>query len=602
MPGARNQFRPRQGRGTVRGGRGWLQHVAVAVVVAILPAAQLTPGAKAEPIFTEMSAQLGVRFHHFIGATGEYYFPEINGAGLALLDYDGDGDLDLYINQGAMLETDTLPSESIFPPPEGQSLCDQLFRNDLFVDSDGTPRPRFVPVTESSGIRACGFGTGVATGDYNNDGAIDLYISQFGPNMFWRNNGDGTFTNVTQETGTDDPRWTVPAIFMDYDRDGWLDLYVGNYADFRLTNHKDCFAQAGYRDYCGPRSYRPEPDRLFRNRRDGTFEDVTLKAGLQREYGYALGAISGDFNGDGWIDLYVANDGVANQLWVNGRDGTFFNDALLAGCAVNAQGQPEASMGVDAGYFDGDGDLDIFIAHLVNETNTLYVNDGSGIFEDRSSSSGLGAGSWKYTGFGTSFFDYDNDGWLDLLIVNGGVTVVEELVQQRDPFPFHQPNQLFRNLGDGRFEEATDQAGPAFVQSEVSRGAAFGDIDNDGDTDVAVHNDSGPLQIFINNSGRDRSWINLRLLDPEGRRDMLGSVARVLRTESPDLSRQVRVAGSYASSNDPRVLIGLGEDEKIDEVLIHWSDGTRHRRLRPPARQFIVLRGGKPGRAAPEGP
>ncbi len=562
-----------------------------------------TASAAAAAIFTDQARELGVDFQHFSGATGEYHFPEINGAGAALVDYDNDGDLDLFVVQGALVDPAASLDQALFPPAGGQPICDRLYRNDLASGPSGKRQPRFVEVTAASGIEGCGYGTGVTVGDYDADGWDDLYVSHFGSNRLWRNRGDGTFEDTTRAARADDERWSTAAAFFDYDRDGLLDLYIGNYADFRIANRRKCFAQAGYPDYCGPKSYKPEPDRLLRNRGDGTFEETTLKAWTSEEYGYALGAIPADFDGDGWLDLYVANDQLPNQLWLNQRDGTFRNDALLGGCAVNSQGQPEASMGVDAGDFDGDGDLDLFMTHVVNETNTLFVNDGSGLFEDRSVASGLGAPSWRATGFGTAFLDYDNDGWLDVLAVNGGVTIQEELVRRGDPFPFGQRDLLFRNLGGGRFANVSGKGGRAFEVEYVGRGAAFGDIDNDGDADVVIHNNSGPLEILINEVGSRGAWTGLRLLGRDGGRDQLGALAGVIPTggTGPQIWRPARTAGSYASSNDPRVLVGhgqYGEDDRDGDsdsdgdarYEVRWLDGRVSSWTTLPDRRYVILR------------
>src|SRR5262249_51407555 len=286
----------------------------------------------------------------------------------------------------------------------------RLFRNDLQVHADGTRTLKFTDVTEQSRIDAHGYGMGVAAGDFNNDGWIDLYITNFGRNQLWRNNGDGTFTDVSKESGTDYAGWSVSASFVDFDRDGWLDLYVGNYLRYSLDANTPCVSPSGARDYCTPRTYQPLPDRLYRNRGNGTFEDVTTRSRIGTEFGPALGVATADFNDDGWIDIYVANDGRENQLWINQHDGTFKNAALLAGVALPVDGKAEASMGVDAGDFDNDGDEDLFMTELTGEGSNLYVNDGSATFDDRSISSRLGPATVSSTGFGTAGFDFDNDG------------------------------------------------------------------------------------------------------------------------------------------------------------------------------------------------
>ena len=440
------------------------------------------------------------------------------------------------------------------------------------IRPDGTRVLRFTDVTEAAGIRAAGYGMGVTTGDFDNDGWPDLYVTNFGSNQLWRNNADGRFSDVTAQAGVDDPRWSVSAAFLDFDRDGWLDLYVGNYVNFSFSNHIVCRSNSSAQDYCSPLAYNGLPDRLFRNRGDGRFEDVSARARIIRDFGGALGVVVGDYNGDGWLDIYVANDGVANQLWINRGDGTFANEALLAGVAVNMEGTAEASMGVDAADYDGDGDEDLFMTHLLGETNTLYVNNGQAWFEDRSLATGLAAPSKAYTSFGTGWFDYDNDGWLDLFVANGEVKTIPALAQAGDRYPLHQTNQLFRNLGNGRFQEVTAQAGAAFALSEVSRGAAFGDVDNDGDTDILLLNNNGPVRLLLNQVGAQHHWLGLRVLDRPGR-DALGAWVEVAREAGGRLWRRVRTNGSYASANDPRLLVGLGTDTRVEAVRVHWLDG-----------------------------
>jgi hypothetical protein len=553
------------------------------------PGGTSDPQAQTPELFTDVAQHVGLDFVHFNGMSGEKYMVEMMGPGGAFLDYDGDGDQDVLVLQGRMLgEGKTI--EDALIPPRGP-LGARLFRNDLRVAADGSTSLRFVDVTAASGLVADGYGMGVATGDIDNDADVDLYVTNFGGNRMFRNNGDGTFEDVTQDAGTEERRWSVPAAFFDYDRDGWLDLYVGNYVAHRLASNKRCYSEAGYLDYCGPKAYDPEPDRLFHNRGDGTFEDVTRRSGLGSVRGPALGAIPLDANGDSWIDLYVANDGAANYLWTNRGDGSFVDDALLAGCAVNRDGAPEASMGVDAGDFDNDGDEDLFMTHLSKETNTLYVNDGRGTFEDATVRTGLGAPRMRYTGFGTAWIDYDNDGWLDLLVVNGAVTLIEEQLAAGDPYPLHQSNQLFRNTGGGTFEDVSARAGEAFELSEVGRGAAFGDVDNDGDTDVLVINNAGPVRLLINRVGQDRRWVGLRLVTRDGR-DALGAWVGVFTTQGTRHFRRVRTSGSYASANDPRVLVGLDDAASVERVEVRWPDGGAESFTDVPLGVYTTLREG----------
>jgi len=521
--------------------------------------------------FTDAAAESGLDFVHFSGALGEFYFPEIMAAGVGFLDYDHDGDLDIYLVQGQMLGAENTITQALFPRRGSFRPGGRLYRNDLQVHGDGTRRLQFTDVTDQTGIDARKYGMGVAVGDFNNDGCVDLYLTNFGPNQLFRNNCDGTFTDVSSDSATDDAGWGVSASFVDYDRDGWLDLYVGNYLDYETETDQKCFSTTGARDYCAPEVYGAQPDRLYRNEKNGHFVDVTTTALVERAFGPALGVVAADFDGDGWIDIYVANDGQENQLWMNQRDGTLRNAGLLSGTAVNRDGKAEASMGVDAGDFDNDGDEDLFMTHLTGETNTLYVNGGTGLFEDQSARSGLGPPSLSYTGFGTAWVDFDNDGWLDILTVNGRVRAMEALAN--DPFPYDERNQLFRNLSNGHFEEVTSQAGPMFEVSAVGRGAAFGDVDNDGDTDVLVGNNGGHVSLLINHVGSRNHWLGLRLVGKDARRDMLGARVEVVRKDAATLWRQARADGSYASANDARVLVGLGEAAEVFLVRIYWPSG-----------------------------
>ena len=535
--------------------------------------------------FVDRAREAGLEFVHVNGMSGNLYVPEVLAPGVALVDFDNDGDLDVYLVQGAGLS-----AQGSGPVAEGSQYSDRLFRNDLAIGPDGTRMLRFTDVTSRSGIVTPGYGMGVAAGDFNNDGWVDLYLTKFdAPNQLLRNNGDGTFSDVSKASGTDHRSWSVSASFADVNRDGWLDLYVGNYIRYSLENNTQCFGASGAIDYCMPEAHQPLQDRLFMNRGDGTFVDASVKAGITREYGPALGVSTADFDGDGWIDIYVANDGKENQLWINKRDGTFENTGLLAGVALPLTGKAEASMGVDAGDFDDDGDEDLFVTELTSEGSNLFVNDGSGVFDDRSSPSGLGAASVPFTGFGTAWFDFDNDGRLDLLSVNGTVQIIEALRQAKDPLPLHQRKLLFQNLGGGRFEEVSGRAGPAFALSEVGRGAAFGDVDNDGDTDVLIGNNNGPTRLLINQAADGRHWIGLRLIGATGR-DMLGARIEVTQKGQPKRWRRARTDGSYASANDPRVLVGLGESAEAVDVRVTWPNGKVDTWSQLPVDRYSTLR------------
>ncbi|MDA8018655.1 MAG: CRTAC1 family protein [Thermoanaerobaculia bacterium] len=534
-----------------------------------------------DAVLIDAAVASGLSFTHHNGMSGEYYFSEMAGPGAALLDFDNDGDLDVYLVQGRAL----VPTA----PVDEQPFRDRLFRNDLEpASTPGASMARFSDVTEISGLDSRGYGMGVTVGDVDNDGWVDIYVTNFGANMMWRNqggqevSGDVVFSDVTEVTGTGDARWSSSAAFLDFDRDGWLDLYVVNYTDFRIANHKPCPNPQGAPEYCGPLAYRPQADRLFRNLGDSDdgirFEDVSFAGGMVEAPAPGLGVVTVDVDRDGWIDIYVANDQAHNQLWMNQGDGTFRDEALLRGCAVDAQGRAQASMGIDAADVDGDGDVDLFLTHLLSETNTLYVNDGNGLFSDQTVAAGLGVPSLAFTGFGTAFFDLDNDGWLDLLTVNGEVRTLREQRAAGEALPLRQPNLLFRNRGAALgFDDWSDRA-PVLAQALVSRGAAFGDVDNDGDTDVLVQNNNGPAQLLVNQVGSRDIWLGVRLIGDSGR-DMLGASVSLSTPDGSIFVRRVRTDGSYLSANDPRLLFGLGRSGSQGTYVadVQWPNGRQER-------------------------
>jgi hypothetical protein len=541
---------------------------------------QEAPG---QEMFVDATEASGVHFQHLNGRTGEFYYPEIIGSGVALLDFNNDGKLDILALQGGPLA----------PAARGaatdKTCTARLYRNDLAVAADGTRSLKFTDVTEASGLCSHGYSMGVAVGDYNNDGCVDVFITHFGaPNQLFRNNCDGTFTDVTKQAGVaGNGRWGVSASFFDYQRNGLLDLYVANYVDYQIENNQKCYASTSARDYCAPSAYKPVPGILYRNRGDGSFEDVSVKSGIAGAFGAGLGVMAIDLNHDGWPDIYVANDGNPNQLWINQKDGSFRNEADIRGSAVNADGAPEAGMGIDMGDIDGSGNEAIFLTHLTREKSTMFVNQGKGYFEDRSVEVGVAAPSIPFTGFGTAFFDYDNDGWLDIVAANGAVHLIWELVTPQDPYALQQKKQLFHNLGNGHFEETTAAAGKAFQTLDVGRGLAAGDLDNDGATDFVVNNNNGPLRIILNKVGSAKPWVGLRLV--AGKRDAYGARVEVQRKGLPTLWRRVRTDGSYLSANDARIVVGLGERPQIDALTVHWPDGRSERFAPPALRQYTTL-------------
>ncbi len=547
-------------------------------------------GAAAGAWFVERAHETGLDFVHFNGASGGFYYPEILGPGVALFDYDNDGDLDVYVVQGHMLGRDPDLSRALIAPRDPTRLTGRLFRNDLRHEG-GAPILRFTDVTEESGIVASQFGLGVATADVNNDGWVDLLLLNFGTPRLLLNQGDGSFRDVSAESGLPrDPAVIVSAAFFDYDRDGWLDLYLAYNVHYTLENERACPNAAGVRDYCPPQIYGGVPDRLLRNTGGGRFVGVSRSALVGGTYGPALGVIAGDFNGDGWLDLFVANDGEPDMLWINHQDGTFRETGLLSGVALTGEGRAEASMGVGAADVDADGDEDLVVTELTSQGTNLYVNDGDGRFRDVSAPSGVGPMSLQYTGWGTAFIDVDNDGRLDLFAVNGTILAAENAGDE--PFPYGQRKLLFRNSGGGRFEDVTGQAGPALAERHSGRGAAFGDVDNDGDIDIVVGNDTGPIQVLVNEIGSERPWIGLRVVSRHGR-DALGARVVVMREDGSTLVRRVRTDGSYASAQDPRLVIGLGEAAASPDVEVHWVGGEVERWTSVPIGRWATLTEGE---------
>lgn len=516
--------------------------------------------------FRESAVRVGLTFAHVNGASGAYHLPEIMGSGCALFDYDLDGDLDALLLQGRPLDGGDASRRTEGGP--------RLFRNDLPSATADASSLHFTDVTDRAGLARGDYGMGIAVGDYDNDGDPDLYITNYGPNRLYRNDGKGTFLDVTGSAGAglDDPRWSTSASFADYDGDGDLDLFVANYVDFTVAGAKACYDPTGVRDYCGPLQFRPVPDRLFRNNGNGTFTDATESSGVMRADGPGLGVAAADFNGDGRIDFYVANDGMANQLWINRGNGTFTDEALLAGIALNADGGPEGSMGLAIGDPDNDGDEDIFVTNITRETHAFYRNVGAGRFEDARIATGLGPATARFTGFGTDWFDYDNDGWLDLFIANGAVTIIEALRGER--FPFRQRNQLMRNLANGRFADITQHAGRAFEPLGVGRGAAFGDIDNDGDVDVLTTNNGGPVRLLLNETASRFRSLQVRVLGITDNRQGLGARVGLRWPDGRTVWRRVHTDGSYLSASDPRVHFGLGKTIGPSAVMVEWPSGA----------------------------
>ena len=510
--------------------------------------------------FVNVTKENGIAFTHKNGMKGHNWIAETVGSGVGLFDLNGDGWLDIWLVQSGIFDR----SVDMVTP----TISDRIFLSTLV---DG--KRKYVDVTLESGVSAPEYGMGIAAGDIDNDGDIDIFLANYGQNQLYENKGNGQFKEVLLPAISEPREWSVSASFVDVDQDGLLDLYVANYLEFSLTNHKDCRDIAGRSTYCTPETYRYVPDRLYRNEYTKTngvnFEEVT-DSGIRLKSGPALGVVSEDFNQDGRVDIYLANDGAPNFLWLNETDEKkriHFRDAgTELFVALNGNGAPEAGMGIAAEDFDHDCDVDIFVTHLTTETNTLYRNEGKW-FYDATNESGLAASSAPFTGFGVGWIDFDNDGDLDIFSGNGAVFPIPELRAEDHPYPLIQRNQLWVNVGNGKYQEVKI---PDMQDEKVSRGVGFGDLDNDGDVDIVVNNNQGEAQIWRNDS-KENNWIGIELIDPNG--PEFGSKVHLL----PDVCRAQRIAsdGSFASASDQRVIFGLGRDDGWPEILVHWADGKQ---------------------------
>ncbi len=508
--------------------------------------------------FVDVTEKAGINFRHVNGAEGAYHLPETLGAGGAFFDADNDGFLDIYlVNSGYWDKS-----------PSAKQATSALYRN----DRDGT----FTDITTAARVANLGnYGQGATCADYNNDGNVDLYVTNFGANVLYRNNGDGTFTDVTVSAGVGDPGWSSSACFLDYNSDGHLDLFVVNYLVYSLdVTYLPC-GEDGIHTYCHPSLFEGAPDRLYHNNGDGTFTDVSQAAGVGGVggmfHGKGLGVVSADFNNDGAPDLYVANDDTRNDFFYNNGDGTFSEISLLAGCAYSFNGVAQAGMGVTIGDYNRDSWLDIFVTNLSYETNALYRNNGDGTFTDVIYEAQLGKESYLYVGFGTGLFDADSDGWLDLFIANGHI--IDNIEDTHDILTYRQPDQLFRNNGDGTFQEISESAGGYFQRVAVSRGTLFGDYDSDGDVDILVTQNSGPVTLLRNEAQTQNNWVSVKTVGVISNRDGIGTRITMVAGEQTQ-TREVNPGSSYMSTHDARCYFGLGANTTVDRLELRWQSGV----------------------------
>ncbi len=556
---------------------------------------------RAKVQFTDVAPAAGITFRHTNGKTGRYYFLETVASGGGFIDYDGDGNLDVYLLNGT-----AIPG---FEP--ARPLSSVLYRN----EGDGS----FTDVTDQAGVgNAGGYGMGMAVADYDNDGDDDLFVTNYGENVLYRNEGDGTFRDVTGRAGLSVPRnptFSTSAAFLDYDRNGHLDLYVCVYVEFDFEANKRC-SRDGIQSYCGPDVYEGVADLLYRNNGDGTFSDVSVAAGIANPAGKGLGVVGGDYDGDGWTDIFVANDLTPDFLYRNNGDGTFTDQALLAGVAYGEDGVARAGMGVDFGDYDRNGSPDIYVTNFSLEPNSLHRNNGNGTFTETTFGAGVGNPTLLFLGFGTAFMDFDNDGWLDIFAANGHVI---DNISLFDPtITYAQTNQLFRNEGNGAFTDVSASAGAPFQVERVHRGAAFGDVDNDGDVDILVTTVNDVPLLLRNDGvggrnahggygggngesggdggngaadGRGPASLLVSTEGVQGNRNGIGARVTVVTAAVRQL-REVRSAYSYLAANDLRAHFGLGAHTGADSVIVDWPGGARDVVTGVEGGQWITIREG----------